>query len=143
MKLRNREWLYPKSAAVLKAAGLYTINHCIGVQRNTVAKYIVHRSIFEMVSNTKRLTGTPPRQVWWDQDLDLTAAYEAPTSSSEHSTTHTLNAPHHGRITKMRQYVWRRGVLWGNHRGGLPREGREGTGGRRSAIYFASNIGMN
>ena len=70
-KRRNGEWVYPNSVTVLKAAGLRTINHYIVVRQTTVADYIVHRPIFEMVKGVQRQQGTVPRQYWWDQELGL------------------------------------------------------------------------
>ena len=85
-KLRSGQWLYPKSEAVLKAAGLHTIDEYIGQRRHMVAKYITSRPVYDMVKGVKRLTGTPPRLLWTDQNLDLPEVYETPLPSSPRNT---------------------------------------------------------
>ena len=79
-KLRSGQWIYPKSEAVLKAAGLQTIEYYIGKRRNTVAKYITGRPVYDMVMSAKRLTGTPPRLLWTEQNLELPEATDYETS---------------------------------------------------------------
>ena len=81
-KMRSRQWLYPKSAVVLKAAGLHTIKQYIGKRRHTMAKYITGRPVYNMVISAKRLTGMPQHLLWTDQNLDIPEVYEAPLSSS-------------------------------------------------------------
>ena len=39
-------WTYPSSKDVLKAVGLKTIDHYIGVRRETIARFIVDRPFF-------------------------------------------------------------------------------------------------
>ena len=75
---QSGQWLYPKSATVLKAAGLLTINQYIDTRRHTVSRYITHRPVYDTVMNPERLTGTLPRQLWCNQDLDLPEIYQAP-----------------------------------------------------------------
>ena len=41
----NQQWVYPSSEAVLEECGMHTIGHYIDVQRETIAKYVVGRSI--------------------------------------------------------------------------------------------------
>ena len=85
-KLRSGQWIYPKSEAVLKAAGLQTIETYIGKRRHTVAKYITGRPVYDMVMSAKRLTGTPPRLLWTEQNLELPEVYETSLPSSPRNT---------------------------------------------------------
>ena len=66
---------------MLKAAGLYTINEYIGKRRHMVVKCTTGRPVYAMVLSVKRLTGTPPRLLWTDQNLDLPEIYETPLPS--------------------------------------------------------------
>ena len=81
-KLRSGQWIYPKTEAVLKAVGLHTIETYIGKRRHTVAKYITGRPVYDMVTSAKRLTGTPPRLLWTEQNLELPEVYETSLPSS-------------------------------------------------------------
>ena len=67
-------WRYPKTSEVLKAAGLHTIAHCVQVRRQSIAKWLVDRPMFEMVQGIERRHGTTPCQFWWDQPMDLNKA---------------------------------------------------------------------
>ena len=71
-------WIYPESTAVLAEVGLRRIDHYIGVRRSHIAKYIVDRPIFDACRGGERRRGTCPRQLWWEQPLDIgTASAEA------------------------------------------------------------------
>ena len=61
--------------------GLFTIEQYIEKRRHTVAKYITRRPVYDMMLNTERLTGTPPFQLWCNQDLDLPNISEVPLPS--------------------------------------------------------------
>ncbi len=74
-------WTYPKNSRALKKAGLYTIEHYIGVRRQTISDYIVHRPIFEHCRNGVRQRGSSPRMFWWDQPMHLVE--EAPDGASD------------------------------------------------------------
>ena len=41
-------WVYPDSEKVLKAAGLRTIQHYVGVRRATILRYLSERPIYEL-----------------------------------------------------------------------------------------------
>jgi hypothetical protein len=56
-KKPNRSWTYPCSEDVLKAAGLERISHYMDVCRQTVANFIVNRSIFELCVGAVRKRG--------------------------------------------------------------------------------------
>ena len=64
-------WKYPKSRGVLEAVGLRPVKHYIAVRRNTIARWIIHRPIFDLCRGAERRRGSAPRQFWWEQCLDL------------------------------------------------------------------------
>ena len=72
----DRRWEYPKSEDVLKECGLQTIGEYIKVRRDTIAAYVVDRSIFRDCMDSERKRGSVPRQWWWEQEMDLDA-YDA------------------------------------------------------------------
>ena len=64
-------WVYPDSEKVLKAAGLRTIAHYVGVRRATVLRYVSKRPIYELCIETNgsvalagKLTGLSRRWFW-------------------------------------------------------------------------------
>ncbi len=69
----NREWIYPKSANVLEECGMHTIQHYIDEHRQTIAAYVVDRSIFTECRESERRRGLVPRQWWWEQRMCLDA----------------------------------------------------------------------
>ena len=73
-RMPGGEWRYPASAAVLKEAGLFSVTHYVEVRRQTIAKYIVNRPIFDFCREGKRRRGTSPRQYWWEQTMDFDVA---------------------------------------------------------------------
>ena len=64
-------WKYPNSGEVLKAVGLRTIDHYIGVRRETIAKFIVDRPLFRLCRDGGRKRGSTRRTFWWEQPLEL------------------------------------------------------------------------
>jgi hypothetical protein len=61
----NQQWVYPPSdTKVLEECGLHTIGHYIDVRRETIAKYVVGRSIFAECQGADRRRGSVPRR-WW------------------------------------------------------------------------------
>ena len=67
-------WTYPESDKVLEAVGLHKISHYMEVRRQTIANFIVNQSIFELCWQGERKRGSPRRQFWWEQPMDLAAA---------------------------------------------------------------------
>ena len=67
----NLEWVYPSSEAVLEECGMRTIHHYIDVQRETIAKYVVGRSILAECQGADRRHALVPRQWWWEQRMCL------------------------------------------------------------------------
>ena len=60
----NQQWVYPSSEAVLEECGMHTIRHYIDVRRETIAKYVVGRSILAECHGAGRRRGSVPRR-WW------------------------------------------------------------------------------
>ena len=54
-------WTYPKNSRALKKVGLYTIEHYIGVRRQTISDYIVNWPFFEQCLSRVRQRGSSPR----------------------------------------------------------------------------------
>ena len=67
----NQQWVYPSSDAVLEECGMHTIGHYIDVRRETIAKYVVGRSIFAECQGADRRRGSVPRRWWWEQKMCL------------------------------------------------------------------------
>ena len=67
-------WTYPSSEDVLKEVGLRNIDHYVEVRRQTIAKFVVNRPVFDFCVNAERLRGSSPRQFWWEQSMDLEEA---------------------------------------------------------------------
>ena len=76
MPVRNASgtWTYPASEEVLKKAGLYGMAHHIWVRRQTIAKFIVNRPIFDLCRAGNRIRGSSVRQFWWEQPCDFVEA---------------------------------------------------------------------
>ena len=76
MPVRNASgtWTYPASEEVLKKAGLYGMAHYIRVRRQTIAKFIVNRPIFDLCRAGNRIRGFSVRQFWWEQPCDFVEA---------------------------------------------------------------------
>ena len=67
-------YTYPPSEKVLKEVGLETMTHYIKVRRDTVARFVWERPIFDLCRGVGRYIGTSAaRQNWWDQPMDLEA----------------------------------------------------------------------
>jgi hypothetical protein len=67
----NLQWAYPPSEAVLEECGMHTIQHYIDVRRETIATYVVGRSILAECQGADRRRGSVPRQWWWEQRMCL------------------------------------------------------------------------
>jgi hypothetical protein len=67
----------------LEEVGLFPIDHYIGVWRQTIALFIVHRPIFDFCVNGKRRCGSSPRLFWWEQPMHLDLAREGEAEGSE------------------------------------------------------------
>jgi hypothetical protein len=67
----NQQWVYPPSDKVLEECGMHTIQHYIDVRRETIAKYVVGRSIHAECQGADRRRGSVPRRWWWEQRMCL------------------------------------------------------------------------
>ena len=67
----DRTWTFPSSNDVLKAVGLNTIDHYIGVPRETIARFIVDRPLFALCRDGERKRGSTHHMFWWEQPLSL------------------------------------------------------------------------
>ncbi len=76
-------WKYPSSKDVLKAVGLKTVDHYIGVRRETIARFIVDRPLFALCRDGGRKRGSTRRTFWWEQPLSLDDAGPLPPGHDE------------------------------------------------------------
>jgi hypothetical protein len=76
-------WKYPSSKDVLKAVGLETIDHYIGVRRKTIARFIVDRPLFALCRDGERKRGSKRHTFWWEQPLSLEGAGPLPPGDDE------------------------------------------------------------
>ena len=74
---RGSTWVYPKPAGVLRAARLRTVREYVSMRRQTAAALVVGRPVLEECRRTERRCGTVTHPMWWDQDVNWEAAYEA------------------------------------------------------------------
>jgi hypothetical protein len=63
----NWQWIYPKSEDVLNKCSMSMIEHYLNKQRQTIATYVVERSIFRNCMELEWRQGSVPRQWWWEQ----------------------------------------------------------------------------
>ena len=66
-----QQWVYPSSEVVLEECGMHIIKHYIDVQRETIAKYVVGRSIHAECQGADRRHGSVPWRWWWEQRMCL------------------------------------------------------------------------
>jgi hypothetical protein len=64
-------WTYPSSKDVLKAVGLRTIDHYIGVCREIIACFIMDQSLFVLCQDGERKRGSVHCTFWWEQPLSI------------------------------------------------------------------------
>ena len=74
---RGATWIYPKSALILKAVRLMMMMEYVAARRQTVAALAVGRPVLGECQRTEMRRGTATRPLWWDQDIEWEAAYEA------------------------------------------------------------------
>jgi hypothetical protein len=77
MKLPDGTWTYPNLAQVLEDIGLKTVAHYISVRRQHIANYIINKPIFTTCVDGGRRQGFSNRHFWWEQSMDLEAAWVA------------------------------------------------------------------
>ena len=54
-----------------------TVREYIATRRQTAAALVVGRPVLEECRRTERRRGTATHPMWWDQDINWEAAYEA------------------------------------------------------------------
>ena len=62
---------------------LKPIDAYIRARRDTIARYVVERPIFEACRGVERKRGTSPRQYWWEQTMELPEATEEEMEEAE------------------------------------------------------------
>jgi len=67
----DNSWRYPDTPAVMEEVGLHPIAHYVEVRRQTIASYIVNRTLFNCCVNGERRRGTNPHLWWWEQPMHL------------------------------------------------------------------------
>jgi hypothetical protein len=77
MKLLDGTWTYPNLAQVLEDVGLKTVAHYIAIRWQHIANYIVNKPIFTTCVDGVRRRGSSNRHFWWEQLMDLEAAWAA------------------------------------------------------------------
>ena len=65
----NHQWTYSSSKKVLEEWGMHTIRHYIDVRKETIAKYVVGRTILAECQGADRKRGLVPRRWWWEQKM--------------------------------------------------------------------------
>ncbi len=81
----NGTWTYPISRDVLKAVGLQTIDHYIGVRWETIARFIVDRPLFALCRDGNRKRGSACCTFWWEQPLSINVAESLPGDEEDKS----------------------------------------------------------
>ena len=67
---RDGSWQYPHTQEVLRKAGLHSIRDYIGQRPASIARKVRGRPVFAECEGAERRRGTPPRQYWWELELD-------------------------------------------------------------------------
>ena len=83
-------WEYPSREDVLAECGLRPIDAYIRARRDTIARYVVDRPIFEACRGGERKRGTSPRQYWWEQTMEF------PEATAEEDDEEAEGAPEEG-----------------------------------------------
>ncbi len=80
MPTRNPDetWTYPSSRDVLKAVGLWTIGHYLGVCWDTIAHFIMDRPLFVLCWDGERKRGSVHCTFWWEQPLSINGPESLP-----------------------------------------------------------------
>ena len=73
-KLTRGTWRYPKTKAMIAAAGLHTITHYVQVHRVFIMQWVVNRPILELCKLAERRCRTIPHTLWQEQPIVLDEA---------------------------------------------------------------------
>ena len=81
-------WVYPRTKDILEECGLYKIEEYVRRRRQTIVAYVVDWLLLAACREGEVRQGTPCRQWWWEQEMDLdeqqrnsVASYEGSDSS--------------------------------------------------------------
>jgi hypothetical protein len=75
-------WTYPSSKDVLKAVGLWTTDHYIGVCWETIARFIVDQPLFVLYREGEK-RGSVRCTFWWEQPLSIDGAESLPGDNKD------------------------------------------------------------
>jgi len=64
---REERWIYPPLAEAMEAATLYPIEHYISARQATMVDNVATRPILDLCRESKRLSGSTRRTLWWTQ----------------------------------------------------------------------------
>jgi hypothetical protein len=67
----RKEWIYPKSADVLKECGMKTIAEYIQIRRQMIAVYVATRPILQECRQGEQQRRAVSHWWWWEQHMDL------------------------------------------------------------------------
>ena len=84
-------WAYPASSDVLEECGLLTVAEYILRRRETIAAWVVDRPLLAACRDGERMRGTPHRQWWWEQEMDLDGDSPASVYSNDSSYTSEIS----------------------------------------------------
>ncbi len=79
----DRTWTYPSMKDVLKAVGLRTIDHYIGVCWETIARFIVDRPLFVLCRDQEKKRESVHHTFWWEQPLSIDNAESLPGDNDD------------------------------------------------------------
>ena len=65
----------------MEEVALHPIAYYVEVRRQTIAKFIVSRPIFDYCREGRRNRGSSPHQWWWEQPMDLDAARDVASAA--------------------------------------------------------------
>jgi hypothetical protein len=71
-------WKYPSSRDVLRAVGLQTIDHYIGICWETIARFIMDQPLFALCCDGERKRRSLHCTLWWEQPLSIDVAVSLP-----------------------------------------------------------------
>ena len=93
-KIKDRRWVYPPLAGIMKEAVMVGIRTSILRRQNTVAKYIVTRPILDLCEQATRHPGVQVSRWWWEQTgKDLKGAQEKAAEAAAETESESEDEP--------------------------------------------------
>ena len=80
-------WVYPALSDVLTECELQTIEEYIRHWCQSIAAWVVDHPLFEVCWEGERMRGSPCRQWWWEQEMELDLAPPTVAVVSNDKTT--------------------------------------------------------